>query len=141
MGYVIQMSEWFLTAEERGNPSTDIDRDGSWVEGNAVRLLVHGSTYFQRLYDELCALQAGDRVYFTDWRGDADELLRPEGPAIGEVLCELARSGVEVRGLPYAVPDAGAAQGPDAAAPGEAAGDLPGSTRGSGLGRVGAGSG
>jgi phosphatidylserine/phosphatidylglycerophosphate/cardiolipin synthase-like enzyme len=93
------MSEWFLTAAERGNPSTDIDCDGSWVGGNSVRPLIHGATYFQRLYDELCALRAGDRVYFTDWRGDADELLRPEGPTIGEVLCELARSGVEVRGL------------------------------------------
>ena len=34
-----------------------------------VRPLVHGAVYFQRLYDELCALEAGDRVYFTDWRG------------------------------------------------------------------------
>ncbi|WP_344220832.1 phospholipase D family protein [Kribbella sancticallisti] len=93
------MSEWFLTAEERGNPATDIDRDGSWVAGNSVRPLIHGATYFQRLYEELCALEAGDRVYFTDWRGDGDQLLRPEGPTVGEVLCDLARSGVEVRGL------------------------------------------
>ncbi len=93
------MSEWFLTADERGNPATDIDRDGSWVAGNSVRPMIHGATYFQHLYDELCALQAGDRVYFTDWRGDADQLLRPDGPTVGEVLCDIARSGVEVRGL------------------------------------------
>ena len=82
---------WFLTPDERGNPSTDIDRiprdDGrAWVPGNAVRPVVHGANYFRRLYDELCALKAGDRVYFTDWRGDPDEKLLPEGPTVGEVL-------------------------------------------------------
>ena len=93
------MSDWFLTPEERGNPATEIDRDGSWTDGNLVRPLVHGAVYFQRLYDELCALKAGDRVYFTDWRGDADEAMYPDGPTVGKVLCDLARSGVEVRGL------------------------------------------
>jgi phosphatidylserine/phosphatidylglycerophosphate/cardiolipin synthase-like enzyme len=92
-------NEWFLTTQERGNPATDIDRDGAWVEGNLVRPLIHGATYFRRLYDELCALQSGDRLYFTDWRGDSDEALYPDGPSLGTVLCDLARSGVEVRGL------------------------------------------
>ena len=95
--------KWFLRPDERGNPGTDIDRmgdvDGSWVEGNLVRPLIHGATYFRRLYEELCALQSGDRVYFTDWRGDADEKLLPDGPTIGTVLADLARSGIEVRGL------------------------------------------
>jgi phosphatidylserine/phosphatidylglycerophosphate/cardiolipin synthase-like enzyme len=91
------MSDWFLTAEERGNRATGID--GDWTEGNSVRMLVHGAVYFRRLYEELCALSAGDRVYFTDWRGDADELLYEGGPSIGEVLCDLAKTGVEVRGL------------------------------------------
>jgi phosphatidylserine/phosphatidylglycerophosphate/cardiolipin synthase-like enzyme len=95
--------QWFLRPHERGNPGTDIDRmgdvDGSWVEGNLVRPLIHGATYFRRLYEELCALRAGDRAYFTDWRGDADEMLLPDGPTIGTVLADLARSGVEVRGL------------------------------------------
>ena len=27
---------------------------------------------------------AGDRVYFTDWRGDADEKLLPDGPTVGD---------------------------------------------------------
>jgi phosphatidylserine/phosphatidylglycerophosphate/cardiolipin synthase-like enzyme len=95
---------WFLTPEERGNPATDIDRvprdDGTaFVAGNLVRPLVHGATYFRRLYEELCELQAGDRVYFTDWRGDPDQRLLPEGPTVGEVLVSLARSGVEVRAL------------------------------------------
>ena len=94
---------WFLTPNERGNPATDIDRLGeagrSWVEGNLVRPLVHGATYFRRLYHELSAVRAGDHVYFTDWRGDADEMLIPDGPTVGTVLCDLAHSGVEVRGL------------------------------------------
>lgn len=94
---------WFLTPDERGNPATDIDQLGeagrSWVEGNLVRPLIHGATYLRRLYEELSALRAGDRVYFTDWRGDADETLLPGGPTVGTVLRDLARSGVEVRGL------------------------------------------
>ncbi|MEU8225583.1 phospholipase D-like domain-containing protein [Kribbella sp. NPDC048915] len=96
-------AKWLLRIEERGNPGTDIDQvgdvDGSWVEGNLVRPLIHGATYFRRLYEELCALRAGDRVYFTDWRGDADEQLLPDGPAIGAALIELVRRGVEVRAL------------------------------------------
>jgi phosphatidylserine/phosphatidylglycerophosphate/cardiolipin synthase-like enzyme len=91
--------EWFLTAEERGNDATDIDADGPWIEGNQVRPLVHGATYFQRLYDELRVLRSGDRVYFTDWRGDPDQALVEDGPSVGSVLCELARGGVEVRAL------------------------------------------
>ncbi|MEU4190795.1 phospholipase D-like domain-containing protein [Kribbella sp. NPDC026611] len=91
--------EWFLSADERGNPATDIDADGAWTEGNLVQPLIHGATYFRRLYDELCDLRPGDRVYFTDWRGDPDEILYDDGPSIGEVLCDVARAGVEVRGL------------------------------------------
>lgn len=94
---------WFLTPPERGNPATDIDKLGegrrSWVEGNLVQPLVHGATYFRRLHDELRALRAGDRVYFTDWRGDADEILLPGGPTVADLLCDLARTGVQVRGL------------------------------------------
>ena len=74
--------------------------DGTaWTDGNLVRPLVHGATYFRRLHDELQQLQAGDRVYFTDWRGDPDERLLPDGPSIGDLLCRLLDRGVEVRGL------------------------------------------
>ena len=97
------VADWFLLPDERGNPWTCIDRmgdvDGSWVEGNLVRPLIEGVTYFHHLYEELCALRPGDRVYFTDWRGDADEKLLPDGPTVGAVLADLARSGVEVRAL------------------------------------------
>ncbi len=94
---------WFLSRAERGNLATDVHAGASglpaWSEGNLVRPLVHGATYFARLHEELTALQAGDRVWFTDWRGDADERLLPGGPSIGDVLAGLARAGVEVRGL------------------------------------------
>jgi phosphatidylserine/phosphatidylglycerophosphate/cardiolipin synthase-like enzyme len=70
-----------------------------WSEGNLVRPLVHGATYFARLHEELTALHSGDRVWFTDWRGDADERLLADGPSIGDLLAQLARAGVEVRGL------------------------------------------
>src|SRR5918911_2460852 len=96
---------WLLTPGERGNPDTDLDSGAhsgpgsegrSWSAGNDVRPPVHGAAYFGRLYEELCALTAGDRLYFTDWRGDADERLTESGPTIVDVLCDLARSGVEV---------------------------------------------
>ena len=94
---------WFLSGAERGNAATDVHTGSagspSWSEGNLVRPLIHGATYFARLHEELSALQAGDRVWFTDWRGDGDERLTADGPTIGELLARLARAGVEVRGL------------------------------------------
>lgn len=96
-------ADWFLTPEERGNPGTAIDLrhgDGrAYTEGNRVEPLVHGATYFRRLCEELAALGAGDRVLFTDWRGDPDELLVPGGPTVEEALCHAVRRGVDVRGL------------------------------------------
>lgn len=94
--------EWFLKRTERGNTASGVHAGGDgppWSEGNLVRPLVHGATYFARLHQELAALQPGDRVWFTDWRGDADERLLPDGPSIGDLLVGPARAGVEVRGL------------------------------------------
>lgn len=96
------IGKWFLNRAERGNAASDVHagtESGSWSEGNLVRPLIHGATYFSRLHQELSELQAGDRVWFTDWRGDADEQMEPGGTTIGGLLAELARSGVEVRGL------------------------------------------
>lgn len=93
---------WFLTREERGNPTGDSVEDvgiATWSEGNRVSPVIHGAEYFARLHAEMTDLEAGDRVWFTDWRGDPDELLLPEGPRVGEFLAGLARRGVEVRGL------------------------------------------
>lgn len=106
--------EWFLTRDgRRSSGSAQARASGSntapasrseaetrvWSDGNLVRPLVHGVPYFRRLHDELVALKRGDRVFFTDWRGDADERLLPGGPSIGDLLAGLARNGVEVRGL------------------------------------------
>ncbi|HEY8816732.1 MAG TPA: phospholipase, partial [Candidatus Dormibacteraeota bacterium] len=67
---------WFLTSVERGNPATRIDErrgDGRpWTTGNQVEILVHGATYFRRLLEVVDGLGEGDRLYFTDWRGDHD---------------------------------------------------------------------
>jgi phosphatidylserine/phosphatidylglycerophosphate/cardiolipin synthase-like enzyme len=97
-----RLESWFLTRRERGNPASEsIDDVGiaTWSEGNLVRPVIHGATYFARLHAELTDLHAGDRVWFTDWRGDPDEELLPNGPTVGALLAGLARRGVEVRGL------------------------------------------
>jgi phosphatidylserine/phosphatidylglycerophosphate/cardiolipin synthase-like enzyme len=89
-------AEWFLTRSERGNPAY---RQPDWCAGNDVRALVHGSAYFTRLVAEVRALRPGDHLFFTDWRGDASELLCPDGPTVGELFCDAARRGVVVKGL------------------------------------------
>ena len=82
------MSDWFLPEAER-----------PWTAGNLVRPHVHGVDYFARLLEVIGSTRAGDRIFFTDWRGDSDERLTEGGPTIGEVLCDAARRGVDVRGL------------------------------------------
>lgn len=89
-------TRWFLTAEERGNPASSIP---AWSADNLVQPLVHGSTYFDTLVDEVEALGAGDHLFFTDWRGDPDELMRPGGPTIRELFTGAAKRGVVVKGL------------------------------------------
>ena len=94
---------WFLTADERGNPATDIDaRRGdalAHTRGNDVRVLVHGAEYYARLLEALDRTQRGDWIHFTDWRGDPDERLGGAGSEIARVLARLAARGVHVRGL------------------------------------------
>ena len=87
---------WLLSADERGNPHTSLP---AWTEGNLVEPLVHGSTYFDRLVDEVRSLNAGDHLFFTDWRGDPDERLREDGPTVAELFTEAVKRGVCVRGL------------------------------------------
>src|SRR5215210_8828585 len=97
------VATWFLTPEDRGDPSTTIGRDRArdvpWTDGNDVEPLIHGATYFSRLRQVLSELRERDQVCLTDWRGDHDELLGPDGPTLGDLLCDLARRGVEIRGL------------------------------------------
>ena len=97
-------TDWLLTSTERGNPSTRLDDvhpgDRAWSEGNLVRPLIHGATYFAELYERLEATRDGDLVLFTDWQGDFDERLTGEpGSEVGEVLCRADERGVDVRGL------------------------------------------
>src|ERR1700730_13714490 len=96
--------QWFLTSSERGNDFTALDRrrpDGlAWSSGNSVETLVHGAVYFRRLLEAIRELGAGDQLYFTDWRGDPDQLLSDDpDSAIGAVLSAAARRGVQVKGL------------------------------------------
>ena len=87
------VDKWFLTAQERGNPHTELDSrhaDGAaWSTGNLVRPLVHGAVYFSELLAAIRRMRAGDQLMLTDWRGDPDELL--EGPGtqveIGRASC------------------------------------------------------
>jgi phosphatidylserine/phosphatidylglycerophosphate/cardiolipin synthase-like enzyme len=95
---------WFLTAAERGNQATRIDErrgDGRpWTAGNRVEILVHGATYFGRLLEVVEGLGEGDRLYFTDWRGDHDERLDDgTGTTVGAAFAAAVKRGVSVKGL------------------------------------------
>lgn len=96
-------ARWLLGPGERGNADTELDaRDGRnvpWTQGNLVTPLVHGVSYFRRLVEEISALDAGDRLSFTDWRGDGDELLTSDGPTVRDLLRAAAERGVDLRGL------------------------------------------
>jgi phosphatidylserine/phosphatidylglycerophosphate/cardiolipin synthase-like enzyme len=97
------VDKWFLTAQERGNPHTELDSrhaDGAaWSTGNLVRPLVHGAVYFSELLAAIRRMGTGDQLMLTDWRGDPDELLEGPGTEVGSVLAEAARRGVVVRAL------------------------------------------
>ena len=95
---------WLLTKVERGNPSTRVDDghpgDAAWSEGNEVRPLVHGSTYFAELCERVDATRPGDLVLFTDWQGDADQRLTEASDSeVADVLGRADERGVDVRGL------------------------------------------
>jgi len=52
------------------------------------------------LLEAVRGLGAGDRLYFTDWRGDPDQRLSDEPDSeVGAVLAAAARRGVIVKGL------------------------------------------
>ncbi len=82
------MSDWFLPESER-----------PWTSGNLVVPRVHGADYFARLVELVEATEPGDRIFLTDWRGDADERMTEDGPTIAELLRAAAARDVEVRAL------------------------------------------
>jgi phosphatidylserine/phosphatidylglycerophosphate/cardiolipin synthase-like enzyme len=92
----VHIADWFLTADEMGNPARGL---APWTTGNAVTPLLDGSAYFSRLVAEVRRLRGGECLFFTDWQGDADELLCPEGPTAAQLLGDAARRGVAVKGL------------------------------------------
>ena len=97
-------ADWLLTKTERANAQTTLDDqhpdDEAWSTGNHVRPLVHGSVYFAELRQRIEETQAGDLIYFTDWRGDPDERLTGEpGSEVEKLLADADQRGVDVRGL------------------------------------------
>jgi phosphatidylserine/phosphatidylglycerophosphate/cardiolipin synthase-like enzyme len=82
------VSDWFLPATER-----------PWTSGNLVVPHVHGAAYFARLLEVIGATGSGDRIFLSDWRGDADERLTEDGPTVAELLSDAGRRGVEIRAL------------------------------------------
>jgi phosphatidylserine/phosphatidylglycerophosphate/cardiolipin synthase-like enzyme len=96
-------TDWYLSARERHNPATALDRrhaDGeAWTSGNEVTPLVHGAVYFRELLSCLARVRAGDLVLFTDWRGDPDQALDEDGTEVRHALCAAAARGAIVRGL------------------------------------------
>ena len=96
-------ADWFLTARERGNPATAVDRRRNgglgWTAGNEVVVHIDGASYFTRLHQVLQQTTPGAHVWFTDWAGNADERLDGAGTEVSDVLGSLAQSGVAVRGL------------------------------------------
>ncbi|SDJ03182.1 Phosphatidylserine/phosphatidylglycerophosphate/cardiolipin synthase [Frankineae bacterium MT45] len=97
------MTEWLLTAAERGNADTGLDRrhpdSVAWTGGNEVTPLVHGGSYFPELLRCVGQMVAGDLLLFTDWRGDPDQLLDGAGTEVSTVFAAAAARGVLVRGL------------------------------------------
>ncbi len=98
------LESWFLASSERGNDFSALDRRRSgglaWSTGNQVETLVHGAAYFRRLLDSVRQLGGGDRLYFTDWRGDPDQRLADEPDSeVEAVFAAAARRGVAVKGL------------------------------------------
>ena len=99
----MHVDEWFLTADERGNPETRLDSrhaDGSaWSAGNDVTVLIHGGSYFAELLRSVRLMRAGDLLLFTDWRGDPDQRLDETGNGVARVFADAAARGVVVKGL------------------------------------------
>ena len=56
-------TDWLLTKSERANAQTRVDDrhpgEAAWSEGNLVRALIHGSTYFAELHRAIEAAGVG----------------------------------------------------------------------------------
>ena len=58
-----------LTSTERGNHSTRLDArhpgGAAWTEGNMVRPLIHGATYFAELHRRVSQMRDGDLLMLS----------------------------------------------------------------------------
>jgi phosphatidylserine/phosphatidylglycerophosphate/cardiolipin synthase-like enzyme len=99
----VGVDQWFLSAAERGNPATLLDRANpgglAWTSGNEVTPLIHGASYFAELLHCVRLMGAHDLLLFTDWRGDPDELLDGPGTEISRVFTDAVARGVVVKGM------------------------------------------
>jgi phosphatidylserine/phosphatidylglycerophosphate/cardiolipin synthase-like enzyme len=99
------IEDWLLTRSERANPATVLDDDAAdpdaaWSDGNTVRPLIHGATYFRELHATIERTGPGDTIMFVDWRGDPDQRLTDDpDDTVSAVLCRAAARGVGVYGL------------------------------------------
>ena len=98
----LPVDDWFLTAAERGNPDSLIDRRHR-TAGPGARAT--GSTadpwrnYFPALQRCVEQQQADDQLFFTDWRGDPDQRLGPNSEPVSGVFAAAAERKVIVKGL------------------------------------------
>ena len=81
----------------------------AWTSGNLVVPHVHGADYFARLLEVIDATEPGDRIFLTDWRGDADEKMS-SGSTVGEVLGSASRRRRRGPGTAVALPPGQAQQ-------------------------------
>jgi phosphatidylserine/phosphatidylglycerophosphate/cardiolipin synthase-like enzyme len=94
-------TDWFLLADQRGNPATAIDAGRApraWTTGNHAEVLVDGDAYLRCLQQTLETARRGDRLLLAGLEMDAD-LLLGGGVRLGGLLAALLARGVEVRGL------------------------------------------
>ena len=91
------LTRWFLTSKERGNPWTGLDArhlgGPAWTEGNMVRPLIHGATYFAELRRRVSQMRDGDLLMLST---DAETRRAPHrspDTGVGKVFAAAARRG------------------------------------------------
>ena len=90
--HVDDPEDWLLSAEERGNPHTELP---ARTAGNLATPLLHGTTYFDR--PEVEDLDEGDHLFFTDWRGDPRPAAEADGTDRGAAVHRRGSGGDRAR--------------------------------------------
>jgi hypothetical protein len=84
----VRIEDWFLTAEERGNPAYTCPTGPPATPSSPTCTARRTSPGWSTCWS---ALEPDDHLFFTDWRGDADERMRPEGPTVGTLFGDAAK--------------------------------------------------